>query len=145
MYQANGWPFPGERMGVPEATTVHDWVHILAGYAPTPIGEIQVTTFIATCCPDPKLFGAVLLSLGLYEAGAFRLPQFPQAPTGGVMERPHSADALADAVRRGLAVSTDIMEGIDHWALADESVAELRERFHVVAKDEPEPTADPGV
>lgn len=145
MYHANGWPFPGERHGVPEATTVHDWVHILSGYPPTPLGEIQVTAFIAACCPDPKLFGAVVLALGLYEAGAFRLPQFPEAPSGGVLETPNAPEALADAIRRGLATNTDVMEGIDHWVVANESVADLRARYGIVAKEEPTPGADPGV
>lgn len=145
MYQANHWPFPGERLGVPEATTVHDWVHVLAGYDPTPLGEIQVTAFIAACCPDPKLFGAVVLALGLYEAGAFKLPQFPAPPSGRVMEQPHAPEALADAIRRGLAVNTDVMEGIDHWALADVPVATLRARFNITDKNEPQPTRDPGL
>jgi hypothetical protein len=144
MYQQQGWPFPGQHGGVPEATTVHDWVHVLSGYAPTPIGEIQVTAFITALSPDPAMFGALLLSLGLYEAGAFALPQFPQAPHGGAMEQPHAPEALADALRRGRLVNTDIMEGVDHWALADEPVADLRERFNIVPKHEPAPTPDPG-
>ena len=144
MYQDNGWPFPGQPHGVPEATTVHDWVHVLAGYAPTPKGEVQVNAFISACSPDPRLFGTVILALGLYEAGAFKLPIFPHAPEGGVMEQPGAAEGLADAIRRGLATNTDVMFGIDHWAIADEPVAELRERYNIVPKDEPAPTADPG-
>jgi hypothetical protein len=145
MYEANHWPFPGEKLGVPEATTVHDWVHVLAGYAPSPIGEIQVTAYISTSSPNPKLFGAVMLAVGLYEAGAFRLPQFTSLPKGGVLEEPHAAEALADAIQRGLVVNCDLMEGIDHWALANEQVVALRERFNIIAKNEPAPTPDPGL
>jgi hypothetical protein len=145
MYHANHWPLPGEKLGVPESTTVHDWVHVLAGYAPSPIGEIQVTAYISTFSPNPRLFGAVLLAIGLYEAGAFRLPQFTSLPKGGVLEQPHAADALADAIRRGLVVNCDLMEGIDHWALANEQVEALRERFNITPKQEPAPTPDPGL
>ncbi len=145
MYQANHWPLPGEKLGVPESTTVHDWVHVLAGYAPSPIGEIQVTAYISASSPNPRLFGAVLLAIGLYEAGAFRLPQFTSLPQGGVLEQPHAAEALADAIRRGLVVNCDLMEGIDHWALANEQVEALRERFNIIPKHEPAPTPDPGL
>jgi hypothetical protein len=145
MYRANHWPFPGEKLGVPESTTVHDWVHVLGGYAPSPIGEIQVTAYITAFSPNPRLFGAVLLAVGLYEAGAFRLPQFTSLPEGGVLEQPHAADALADAIRRGLAVNCDLMEGIDHWALANQPVDALRTRFNIIPKAEPAPTPDPGL
>ncbi len=145
MYRDHHWPFPGEPYGVPEPTTVHDWVHVLAGYAPTPIGEIQVTSFIAASSDDDRLFGAVLLTLGLYEAGAFKLPQFPELPEGHALEQPHAPEALADSIRRGAAMEVDLMLGIDHWALADEQVSDLRERFSIPEKNEPAPTVDPGL
>ncbi len=144
MYQRHGWPFPGERGGVPEATTVHDWVHVLVGYEPTAIGEIQVTALIAASSDEPKAFAPLVLALALYEAGAFKLPNVPQSE-GGVMAQPHAAAAFADSIRRGMALNTELLEGIDHWALADQPVLDLRQRFNVVAKDEPEPTIDPGL
>lgn len=145
MYEHEGWAFPGERHAVPEATTVHDWVHVLSGYAPTPIGEIQVTTFMAAGSDDPRIFGTLMLSFGLYEAAAFKPPIFSTKPSGGTMQHPHAPEAFADSLRRGLATNEDLLVGIDHWALADEPVEALRERYHVIPKDEPEPTADPGV
>jgi hypothetical protein len=144
MYEREGWALPGERHAVPEATTVHDWVHVLSGYAPTPIGEIQVTTFMAAGSDDPRIFGTLMLSLGLYEAAAFKPPIFTDKPSGNTMQQPHAPEAFADALRRGLATNEDLLVGIDHWALANEPVAALRERYHVIPKDEPEPTADPG-
>jgi hypothetical protein len=142
MYQREGWLFPGERGAVPEGASMHDWVHILAGYPPTPLGEIQVTTFMATASPNPHVMGLVMLALGLFEAGAVSM--FNAEPIGNTMQQPHAAQALADSVRRGLAVNCDLLEGIDHWALATEQVRSLRQRFNVLPKQEPTPGADPG-
>jgi len=143
MYRREGWPFPGERGSVPEGASIHDWVHILSGYPPTPLGEIQVTTFMATASPNPHVMGLVMLAIGLFEAGTVSM--FNAHPQGNTMEQSHAAQALADSIRRGLAVNCDLLEGIDHWALASEPVSELRERFNVVPKQEPTPGADPGL
>jgi hypothetical protein len=142
MYRREGWLFPGERGAVPEGASMHDWVHVLAGYPPTPLGEIQVTTFMAAASPNPHVMGLVMLALGLFEAGAVSM--FNAHPQGRTMQQPHAPAALADSLRRGLAVNCDLLEGIDHWALANEPVSALRERFDVVPKQEPTPGADPG-
>lgn len=144
MYSSRKWPFPGQDGGVPEAITVHDWVHILSGYEPNMIGEIQVNAFMAAGSSKPTGFSTMVLALGLYEAGAFKIPNIPQSE-GHVMEEANAPAALADAIRRGSATNEDILEGIDHWALKDESVLELRERFNIVDKDEPTPTVDVGL
>ena len=144
MYSSRNWPFPGQDGGVPEAITVHDWVHILSGYAPNMIGEIQVNAFMAAGSSQPTGFSTMVLALGLYEAGAFKIPNIPQS-AGHVMEEPNSPLALADALRRGIATNVDTLEGIDHWALKDESVVSLREHFNIIEKDEPTPTVDVGL
>lgn len=144
MYSSRKWPFPGQDGGVPEAITVHDWVHILSGYEPNMIGEIQVNAFMAAGSSKPTGFSTMVLALGLYEAGAFKIPNIPQSE-GHVMEEPNAPAALADAIRRGIATNEDLLEGIDHWALKDESVVELRKRFHIIEKDEPTPTVDVGL
>ncbi len=47
-YDRHGFPFPGEPKGIEETGAKHDFVHVLADYDATPIGEIEVFAFIAT-------------------------------------------------------------------------------------------------
>ena len=77
-YEAEAWPLPGEKGSVPQATSEHDWIHVLSGYSPTPLGEIQVTAFMAANAPDDVAFSILFLAMGVYETGAIRIPLGPE-------------------------------------------------------------------
>lgn len=108
------------------------------------ISEIQVNAFMAAGSSKSIGFSTLVLALGRYDAGAFKIPNIPRSEDN-VMREPNAPAALGDAVRWGIATSEDIFEGIDHWALKDESVLEPRQRFHIIEKDEPTPTVDVGL
>ena len=138
-YEAQGWPLPGERGAAPQATSEHDWVHVLSGYPPTPLGEIQVTAFMAANARDEVAFSILFFALGIYETGAIHIPLGP-SHEGTLSTVPDGGAQLADALRRGAACRADSLL-MDHWAQAERPLAEVRAELDVGPKhlDGPDP------
>jgi len=134
-YQLEGWPLPGAKGAVPQVTSEHDWVHVLSGYPPTPLGEIQVTAFMAANARDDVAFSLLFLGLGVYETGAIHLPIAP-SHVGTMSSVPDAGAQLADAIRRGTACTVDSLF-MDHWAHAERPLVEVREEFGVGPKHLP--------
>jgi len=57
-----GFEFPGQPGSVNAAVAQHDWVHVLADYGTTPMGEIEVISFQTGATRTP---GAMLGLVGL--------------------------------------------------------------------------------
>lgn len=142
-YEDMGWPYPGERGAVPQVTSEHDWVHVLSGYPPTPLGEIQVTAFMAANLRDDVAFSILFFALGIYETGAIHLPLAP-SHVGTMAATPDGGAQFADALRRGAACTVDSLL-MDHWAWADRPLAEVREELGVGPKHLPGPDPAPSV
>jgi hypothetical protein len=142
-YRAEGWPLPGERGAVPQATSEHDWVHVLSGYPPTPLGEIQVTAFMAANLRADLAFSILFWGMGIYETGAIRIPLGP-SHVGTLASAPDGGAQFADAVRRGAACRADSLL-MDHWAHAERPLAEVREELGVGPKHLPGPDPAPSV
>jgi hypothetical protein len=142
-YQLEQWPLPGAKGAVPQATSEHDWVHVLSGYPPTPLGEIQVTAFMAANAPDDVAFSLLFLAMGVYETGAISIPLGP-SHVGTLGTVPDGAAQLADALRRGAACSVDSLL-MDHWAHAERPLVEVREEFGVGPKHLPGEDPAPSV
>ncbi len=119
-YRAHEWSLPGERDGVPEPTARHDFVHVLADYDATPLGEIEVAGFIGAGKADDMGFALLLLALAVSERD--------------VLDAPSGSERLADALGRGTRCGIDLLDGFDHFALAAEQVETLRGRFRVPPK-----------
>ena len=142
-YALEQWPLPGTKGAVPQATSEHDWVHVLSGYPPTPLGEIQVTAFMAANAPDDVAFSILFLAMGAYETGALSVPLAP-SHVGTLGSTPDGGDQFADAIRRGAACTVDSLL-MDHWAHAERPLAEVREELHVGAKWFPGPDPVPSL
>ncbi|MGJ0505712.1 MAG: hypothetical protein ACR652_00985 [Methylocystis sp.] len=52
-YAQRGFRLPGEIGGANAALAQHDWVHVIAGYDTTAIGELEVTAFMAAASRAP--------------------------------------------------------------------------------------------
>ena len=99
-YRDNGFAFPGEKHGFPEAGVYHDFSHVLAGYDTTPEGETLVGGFIAGYRqrrPDHGLF-TLLFVLSIFSVGVDVTPIGAGARTGTVGR---VAAPLIEAIRRG--------------------------------------------
>ncbi len=145
MYQTNGWPYPGESHGVTEPTAMHDWVHVVSGYPPTPVGELQVNAFMHATSDDPASFGTVVLALSLYGLGNISLPIGNFTSKGGHFDRPDVGHLYSEAVLRSKASGIDFFNGVDHWGNAGVLVEQIREQYGVPAKEIDIGEGDPGL
>ena len=140
-YARHRWPLPGQRGSVPMVTTHHDWVHVAAGYEASPIGELQVSAFMAAQMPQDSGLSILFFAWSIYESGMIKVPLSPGA-VGTLGSDPANARQVADALRRGMESGVDLLD-LDHWAYAHRPLAEIREEFGIGPKRMPGPDSAP--
>ena len=142
-YEAHHFPFPGERHGIYELGAHHDFVHVLADYTTTPEGEIDVFAFIAATMADPKGFTLFAFTLGLFQNATITRVSGSKVAIAraDTLDDPGAVDRYADALRRATRCTVDVMGGIDHFALADRPLDDLRAEFNIGPKGVPGPGA----
>lgn len=104
--RGTGFPLPGEKGSVVEAVVIHDLTHLLGGYGTDPAGEILTAGFSAGIRREDP-FTYLFFVLCQFHLGTIQAP-FQLQTTGGF----DPAGAL-HAVRRGMAVHTDLSSGWD--------------------------------
>ena len=132
-YRKNGFAFPGERGGFPEAGLYHDFSHVLAGYDTTPEGETLVGGFIAGYRenrPDHGLFTALFV-LSIFSTGVDVTPIGVGAETGTVGD---VAERFLLAIQRGSAISEDLSDEWNFWDYIELPLEEARTRLGISAK-----------
>jgi hypothetical protein len=134
-YGAHGFPLPGSRHGIGEVSARHDWVHVLAGYPPTPEGEIDVFTFIAAAMDDPRGFTLLVTTLALFQNYSIRHVALKRIAIArpDTLADPGAPERFADAMHRGLCCTTDPMQ-IDQFDYAARDLEELRKEWEIPVK-----------
>lgn len=127
---SNGFAFPGEPEGMPEAVATHDMIHVLTGYLTDPIGELTVGAFTAAMCREKNGFVAdpfVFLFSGMlvFHAG------FPLRPKFGAERDMWRPEPVMAALQRGMKCNRNLIDGWDFWPDVERPAAELRERFGI--------------
>jgi hypothetical protein len=140
-YARHHWPLPGQHGSVPLLTTHHDWVHVASGYEATPIGELQVSAFMAAQMPEDTALSVLFFAWSIYESGMLKVPLSPGA-VGTMGSDPSNPHQVADALRRGTESGVDLLD-LDHWAHARRPLVEIREEFHIGPKHLPGPDSAP--
>jgi hypothetical protein len=127
-YIGRGFVFTGQKGSVNPTIAQHDWIHVLADYATTIEGELEVFSFIGSAIPDPQGFSFLVSIIGLFETA--RLESW----AGGVLiadrghlEIPGMPERVADAIRRGRLCNRDVMYGIDYFEYKDLPIAHVRD------------------
>lgn len=135
-YRRHGFPFPGERHGIYEIGARHDFVHVLTDYEASPEGELDVFAFIAAAMPDARGLSLLAVTLGIFQNGAIRrvMGKRVRMARTDTLQDAGASLRWADAFRRGRKCGTDVMGGIDHFALAPLPLDEVRARLDVVPK-----------
>lgn len=128
-YRDNGFAFPGERFGFPEAGVYHDFSHVLGGYDTAPQGEHCVAGFQAGY-KKVNPFYVILLAAFSFGAGTNVTP-LPQPHIIGILAEPGLAARFIDAVERGSRVNTDLSDNWDFWPLMPLPLDEARRRLNV--------------
>ncbi len=122
--RANHFGLPGEHGGLPERGVWHDLSHVLSGYQTHPVGEVQVTAFIAGYKREDPFFwvftNAIHFHLGV------------KVTPYAVAERNlFDPELVVPALQRGMAMNKDLSQPWDFWADFSEPLESLRTRFGV--------------
>lgn len=131
-YREHGFPFPGERKGVPERMTFHDAGHVLSGYGVDPAGEIQQAAFQAGFMRrdgfSVLLFGLLQFHLGL------RITPVARGERGYF-----DVKKVMTAAQRGASCKVDLSDAWDLFSVVDVPLAALRESYGVPPLGEKSP------
>lgn len=128
-YELAGVPLPGsEPTAMNHFYVAHDMTHVIAGLSTTAEAEVALSAFLMGLCDDPVNRSALLASLIVHEAG-FGDSNKVRAETA-VLARPGAAELLASEIARGGRCTEDFSR-LDHFALVDEPLDEVRARFGV--------------
>ena len=124
-YAERGFRLPGEVGGGNEALAQHDWVHVAAGYDTTPIGELEVTAFMAAASRSPGAMVGFLGAVSIYETGLLRSvvvgPDYAHT-----LASPGGPERVAAAIARGRRCRVDPLLEVAYFALAAEPLVQIR-------------------
>lgn len=133
-YQLRGFPFPGQVGAANESVAQHDWIHLLSDYGTTPLGEIEVVSFQATCSRAPGALLGLVGTLALFESGAIPEGLVTAGTPHQGLSRSGGSERMAEAIARGRSCNTDLLLDVDFFAIAHEPLDALRERFAIPPK-----------
>jgi len=142
-YRTRGFQLPGQVGAVNEAVAHHDWIHLLADYGTTPLGEIEVVSFQTSCTRTPGAVLGLLAVLALFESGAMAAGLITKSYPGEGLSLPGGIERMAEAISRGKACNTDLLLDVDFFPIANEPLGELRSRFGIPPKSSRVQALDP--
>jgi hypothetical protein len=132
-YIRNGFGWPGQKHGFPEAGTSHDVTHIISGYDTTPVGETLVAGFTSGYRQDPNSFFVALFGMIIFSTG-YQLPPGKQAVHADTIGQPGVAGRLFRAIERGSQMTKDISVNFLIWPYVERQLDDLRREWHVAAE-----------
>jgi hypothetical protein len=122
-YHDNGWPYPGTDHHQPMSFAVHDFHHVLGGYATTPAGELQVGAFTAGVSRRPLDCALFFLMWAQLGTGS---PSIPGA-VGAFESEPFFA-----ALERGARTHHNFIgTGWDPWEITGRDLEEMRTKYGI--------------
>ncbi len=133
-YDMRGFAFPGQPGAVNAAVAQHDWIHVLADYGTTPMGEIEASCFQNSTTHTPGGMLGLVGALALFESGLMPASLIVAKQPGHSLSAPGGVERMAEAVARGAACNTDLLLDVDFFQCASESLEHLHARFAVQPK-----------
>lgn len=130
-YAQRGFRLPGEVGGANAALAQHDWVHVIAGYDTTAIGELEVTAFMAAASRAPGAMLGFVGAVSIYETGL--LQSLVTHSSERTLSSPGGADRVAAAIRNGARCRVDPLLGVDYFSMADQPLDSVRGAWGIVA------------
>jgi hypothetical protein len=149
-YARNSMTMPSRATPNPGYYVCHDMNHVIAGYEPTGPGEIALGAFKLALSDTEANWLASLTNFLIHEVGLFKhginLQFVPYGGGGepyhgvdgkrGALDLPGAPELLAEALHRGSLCSGDFST-IDHLAIADVPLVEIRRQYNVVPLKRP--------
>lgn len=129
-----GFPFPGERSGLPEELVRHDLTHVLSGYDTDIAGEVATAAFIAGFLRhDPFSYLFMVLVHTHLDLEVFT--GHPQRARLGA-----EPELIVEGWVRGSRVKRDLYDlGWDFWQDLPRPIAEVREELGIDPPAWPDP------
>lgn len=130
-YRKHDFKLPGEVGGATSALAHHDWVHVIADYETSAIGELEVTAFMASASRMPGAMLGFVGAVSLYETGLLQsvvTHSYSQTLSG-----PGGAERVAAAIQKGKMCRVDPLLGIDYFEIADKPLDEVRREWGLEA------------
>jgi hypothetical protein len=125
-YQMRSFPCPGQLGAVNAALAQHDWIHVLADYGTTPLGEIETSGFYNAATRTSSAMLALLGVFALFESGLMPSTVVVSKQPDHALSAPGGIERVADAVARGAVCNTDRLLSIDFFQHAGEPLDQLR-------------------
>ena len=123
----NGFPFPGEKGGMPDNMLFHDVSHIISGYGNDPKGEMLVSAFQAGYMGEDGMVMIIMISF-LFQLGIEPIAKARGVdPTKNMLE----IESYSKAYMRGKSLNTNLMNW-DPWPHMERPVEELRAELGLV-------------
>lgn len=129
-YQQRGFRLPGEPGAANAALAHHDWVHLVAGYDTTPIGELEVTAFMAASSASPGAMLGFLGAVSIYETGLLQSVVLDRS-YARLLSDPSGRERVAAAIQRGAACAVDPLLGVDYFGLVDQPLSAIRAQWRL--------------
>lgn len=135
-YDIAGVPLPGvEATPMNHFYVAHDMTHVIAGIGTTAEAEVALSAFLMAMVDDAVNRSALLASLIVHEAG-FGDSNKVRAEQG-ILARPGAAELLAAEIDRGGHCTADFSR-VDHFAIADRPLTDIRAEFGVRTPVDPD-------
>jgi len=129
-YQLRGFKLPGEIGGANAALAHHDWVHVIADYDTTAIGELEVTAFMASASQSQGAMLGFIGAVSIYETGL--LKSLVTQSYQYTLSSPGGAERVAAAINRGKKCKTDPLLGPDYFSIAHEPLEKIRHNWGLI-------------
>lgn len=126
-YRKRNFKLPGEVGAANAALAQHDWVHVIADYDTTAIGELEVTAFMASASRAPGAMLGFVGAVSLYETGLLRsvvTHSYSRTLSDG-----DGVERVAAAIRKGARCRVDPLVGVDYFAIASSPLVAVRQAW----------------
>ena len=142
-YGMRGFKFPGEAGGVNAAIAQHDWLHVLADYGTTPLGEIEVSSFQNAASRTPGAVLGLVGVLALFESGLMPREAARARPEGPCAGRDRCSRPHGRGHRPGQSMPESLLLDVDFFKYASEPLEGLRTQFGIPPKSRETRERDP--
>jgi hypothetical protein len=127
-YRRNGITLPGDDINLPAHYVNHDMNHVITGYEPTAPGEIARSGFLWAANDSRHNWLEFLMTMSIHETGV--LNHGAIRAKVATLGRPGAPELFGEGLVRGAQCTVDLPQ-LDHLALADVPLSQLREQFNV--------------
>lgn len=128
-YRRNGITLPGDDVHLPAHYVNHDMNHVITGYEPTGPGEMARSGFLWAANGSRRNWLELLLTLSVHETGVLNHGDIRAKVA--TMDRHGAPELFGEGLARGALCSVDLSQ-VDHLAIAEWPLEEVRRRFNVI-------------